>query len=915
MNLATYRPLFSILFLALAAAFTSRAAAQTPGDCTLGTAERDLNVSNVRSRLFNTGSLFYGNSTTDGTGYLVPFRRGISPSFAAGLWVGGLVEGELRAAGARYDRFEFWPGPLTETGELPNPADCSAYDRIFVVSAEDVARYDKTGLATADLVEWPVELGAEVIDGDGVEGNYNLEGGDRPRVFGSQTAFWVMNDVGNEHGFTLTEPIGLEVQVTAFAVASVERAFDEATFYRYRLVNRSPQALEQAYAAFFQDPDLGDSSDDYVGTDTTRGLAFTYNATNVDAVYGIPPAFGVDFLDGLGSTAYFLGGGPPGTGEAVDGEEMYNSMRGLWPGGVPYTEMGYGYMTDGPVTRYVFSGDPVTQSFWSEVNLDGTGTDDTSGDRRLIAGSPEFALAPGATKDLWLALLFARGTDRFDSVTALRAASDAVQSAFDDGSLLQTALPPALPVTLATPALLAPADGAAVEAESVLRWEAVPGAAFYRVEIAQAADFAEADVYHSDEPELSLSRFHGFPINEVAAYHWRVRAEEDGPRPFGVSAFSEVRTFTYYEYASDLFGGGVGIVEVAYPGVGDVCAGAPADPGCQAGYGGNTVWRDPNSTQDYLLTTPSVLDAFVQTDIIGGDDFELRFTEACAEPGACLGAYIRGDDEITSVPFELWNLGNEDDGGMNDPSDDVRMIPLVRTNNEPLADWADAFTGEEPVTVDGEEVTLPVTERVFFMMPDRDDGYARFAAAADGFGGPGAVYDRESDGDTQVDLNANGEPCAQQEYYIDFCYRSVVPYRAPVGGAGSAGLLVADLAGDGTTPPVGTVVRFDSNPLLLAVGTEEDGSGAQPVAFAIKAAWPNPFQATTTVAYSLGTAADVHLSVYDVLGRRVAVLAEGAAAAGDHRARIDGSVWASGVYLVVLEAGGERHTRKLLLVR
>jgi hypothetical protein len=52
-----------------------------------------------------------------------------------------------------------------------------------------------------------------------------------------------------------------------------------------------------------------------------------------------------------------------------------------------------------------------------------------------------------------------------------------------------------------------------------------------------------------------------------------------------------------------------------------------------------------------------------------------------------------------------------------------------------------------------------------------------------------------------------------------------------------------------------------------------------------------------------------------VLGRRVAVLAEGPTAAGAHRATFDGAGLASGVYLVVLEADGQRAARKVMIVR
>src|SRR5690606_24311888 len=125
----------------------------------------------------------------------------------------------------------------------------------------------------------------------------------------------------------------------------------------------------------------------------------------------------------------------------------------------------------------------------------------------------------------------------------------------------------------------------------------------------------------------------------------------------------------------------------------------------------------------------------------------------------------------------------------------------------------------------------------------------------------------------------------------------------------------ADLAGDGTTPPPGTVVRFISNDILL----REDGARPAPVAGSaaavVEGAYPNPFRSEATVAYRLEEAGEVRLSVYDVLGRRVAVLAAGPKTAGEHRARFEASGLASGVYLVVLEAGGTRQTHRLLLLR
>src|SRR5690606_34293068 len=111
----------TLLLLLLAAP----ALAQIPGSCSLGTAERDLDVSGVLARLFNTSSIGYGNTTISGDGYLVPVGQtapnggAVSPLFAASIWVGGTVGGDLRVAGSTYDRFEFWPGPLEPGATLP----------------------------------------------------------------------------------------------------------------------------------------------------------------------------------------------------------------------------------------------------------------------------------------------------------------------------------------------------------------------------------------------------------------------------------------------------------------------------------------------------------------------------------------------------------------------------------------------------------------------------------------------------------------------------------------------------------------------------------------------------------------------------------------------------------------------------
>ncbi len=94
-----------------------------------------------------------------------------------------------------------------------------------------------------------------------------------------------------------------------------------------------------------------------------------------------------------------------------------------------------------------------------------------------------------------------------------------------------------------------------------------------------------------------------------------------------------------------------------------------------------------------------------------------------------------------------------------------------------------------------------------------------------------------------------------------------------------------------------------------------DGETADDAAALALDAFPNPAASRATVRYTLGAPADVRLDVYDVLGRRVAVLAGGAQAAGVHEATLDTAPLAPGVYVLRLGAGSETRTARLTVTR
>jgi hypothetical protein len=79
--------------------------------------------------------------------------------------------------------------------------------------------------------------------------------------------------------------------------------------------------------------------------------------------------------------------------------------------------------------------------------------------------------------------------------------------------------------------------------------------------------------------------------------------------------------------------------------------------------------------------------------------------------------------------------------------------------------------------------------------------------------------------------------------------------------------------------------------------------------------YPNPFNATSKVSYKLDHPAEITLKVYNILGQEMASLVRGMHQAGRHSITIDGSNWASGVYVLTLRTKSEVRTRKMLLLK
>ncbi|CAN5549701.1 hypothetical protein BH10BAC5_BH10BAC5_09270 [soil metagenome] len=91
-------------------------------------------------------------------------------------------------------------------------------------------------------------------------------------------------------------------------------------------------------------------------------------------------------------------------------------------------------------------------------------------------------------------------------------------------------------------------------------------------------------------------------------------------------------------------------------------------------------------------------------------------------------------------------------------------------------------------------------------------------------------------------------------------------------------------------------------------------SGTQE-AYTIRQNFPNPFNPTTNIAFTLTNDANVSITVFDMSGRQLEVLADGFLTAGDHSVTWNAANNASGTYFYKFTIGNKSEIKKMLLIK
>jgi hypothetical protein len=90
---------------------------------------------------------------------------------------------------------------------------------------------------------------------------------------------------------------------------------------------------------------------------------------------------------------------------------------------------------------------------------------------------------------------------------------------------------------------------------------------------------------------------------------------------------------------------------------------------------------------------------------------------------------------------------------------------------------------------------------------------------------------------------------------------------------------------------------------------------ALPNEYALAQNYPNPFNPSTTITYNIAEAGLVNLSVYNLLGEKVAELVNTIQQSGLHQVEFNGSKLASGTYIYTLNVNGNSVTKKMMLMK
>ena len=97
--------------------------------------------------------------------------------------------------------------------------------------------------------------------------------------------------------------------------------------------------------------------------------------------------------------------------------------------------------------------------------------------------------------------------------------------------------------------------------------------------------------------------------------------------------------------------------------------------------------------------------------------------------------------------------------------------------------------------------------------------------------------------------------------------------------------------------------------------TAVENEKVTPKVFSLSQNYPNPFNPSTQINFSLDKAGMANLTVYNMLGQKVATLVNGNLPAGEHNVNFSADNLSSGIYIYQLSTGSRIISKKMMLLK
>ncbi len=363
------------------------------------------------------------------------------------LWVSGNVHDSLRVSGHSWSFINYWPGVLPEPGSDRQKCDDygEEWNRVWVLTRSE-AEMLGTDQPNARVRSWPTHLGAPYSSTESDQ-SFDPEKGDRPLIRGDRALWWTLTDHGGPRPYD-GRSVGVQVQVSPFLFDRTDM-IGETLFVHYRITNANPVPVTDAFVGLWKDGMVElNGPFEATATDSVLGMGYHFFKDNVwhrpsnGPDPDVHPAFGVLSIRARRENGEDIPlhaimtphGDDIGFGVKPRAQSIRNLMSGLFENGNPVLVggglwgMGYpGHSTEPyqprpgeATTRFPFSGNPLTGSFWSAYDVDGNGTPLDSRALSLVLSHGPFDFEPGETIDFVVAFVFGIEQDHLESIRTLR---------------------------------------------------------------------------------------------------------------------------------------------------------------------------------------------------------------------------------------------------------------------------------------------------------------------------------------------------------------------------------------------------------------------------------------------------------------------------------------------------------------